>query len=337
MIREALDSFVASREVFEPRPDHVGASEIGLCARRVAYSKSIHVPVEGSWGAHMRGTTIEKFFWYPALKAKYGDKLLFAGPDQKTLKKGQLSATPDGILIGVKKDCLKYLGVKDVKATCILVECKSIDPRFDLQEAKAENVFQVQQQLGLIRECTKYKPEYALITYTDASFWDEVEEFAIKFDPRVYAEAKRRAAQILACKDDPSQIKPEGWISGGRECEYCPFKSTCSAVRTNVPAGETVQDPQFVAEIEDLAKAYLKIKEEAEALEEKRREAQHNIKVRLTDKGVRKVPGVVTWSYVKGRTSLDRDRLRKDLLAKGIDLSDYETTGDPSDSLRVTL
>ena len=39
----------------------------------------------------------------------------------------------------------------------VVVECKTIDPRVNLLEEKSENAFQVQVQMGLIRELTKYK------------------------------------------------------------------------------------------------------------------------------------------------------------------------------------
>ena len=42
----------------------------------------------------------------PALRARYGDKLLYAGDKQQTFVSGFLSATPDGLLIDQSRDAL---------------------------------------------------------------------------------------------------------------------------------------------------------------------------------------------------------------------------------------
>lgn len=340
MIREALDAYVAAnKRVFGlDRLQTVGASEIGLCARRVGYAKkNPDLGVEGGWGASVRGTTMEEAFWYPALKAKYGDRLKRAGPDQETLAKGRLSATPDGVLTGLKRNALAYLGVPDIKSTCIMVECKTIDPRMSLKEAKSENVFQVQVQMGLIRELTRWKPSYALITYTDASFWDEIDEFVVEFDPKVYEAAKRRADLIFGV-DDPTELKPEGWIAGGRECEYCPFALQCGIERRRVPTGiEPVLDPQFIAEIEDLCREARTHKDAGDEAQARYKDLQVQIKDRLREKRVRKIPGVVSWSEVKGRTTIDAPRLEEKLAAVGIELADYQKTGEPSDRFQILL
>lgn len=341
MIREALDAYVEkNKRVFGlDRLETVGASEIGLCARRVAYAKKQPgLGVEGGWGASVRGTIMEDAFWYPALKAKYGDRLKRAGPEQESLALGRLSATPDGVLTGLKRDALAYLGVKDIRSSCIMVECKTIDPRVNLKEAKSENEFQVQVQMGLIRELTEHRPHYALITYTDASFWDELDEFAVKFDPGTYAAAKTRALTIFGVSD-PTELKPEGWIAGGKECEYCPYAKPCGHERRRVPTGKEPAsiDPQFEAEIMDLCREANAHRKVGDSATEKFKDMQVQIKARLRDKGIRKVPGVVSWSEVKGRTTIDVPRLQEKLAEVGIDLGDYEKTGDPSDRFQILL
>lgn len=339
MIKEALDEYARSmvRE-FGDRTKTVGSSEVGLCIRRVWYAKHGRggPGVVGAWGAWVRGTVMEDCFWYPALKAKYGAKLKYAGPDQKTLRRGQLSATPDGILTGVSRDCLAHLGVPNVGSSCILVECKSVDPRVDVRVAREENVFQVQVQMGLVRDCTRYQPNYALISYTDASFWDEVDEFAIRFDPKVYEAAKVRAARIFGATE-LSEVKPEGWISGGRECEYCPFLEPCGGARHDVPARRIAPlDDQFIAEVEDLCREANKVRKRGDSAYEEFRDYQEQIKQRLRDKGVNRIPGVVSWSTVKGRRTYDMEKLRADLLRVGIDLAPYESFSDPSDRLNIS-
>src|SRR5215831_19209067 len=188
MIKEALDAHAKDleRSFSHDRRRTVGASEIGLCARKVAWRKredgNEDAQFVQGWGSHVRGTIIERAFWYPALRSKYGDNLKFSGPDQQTFESGALSATPDGIVCNLPRDALMSLGIDDIESDCVLTECKTIDPRINLVEERAANHFQVQVQMGLVRLFTVYKPIYAVISYVDASFWDSVSEFPVKFD-----------------------------------------------------------------------------------------------------------------------------------------------------------
>lgn len=353
MIIEALNEYVEKmKRDMGDRTQTVGASEVGLCERRIWYSKRgrDHVPAVGSWGAYTRGTTMEEAFWYPAMRAHFGDKLVHAGPDQANIRLGQLSATPDGILTGLKKNALMHKGIRDIKSDCIMVECKSIDPRADLRKEKEEHLFQVQVQMGLVRDPKAvwffrgkqfkpprvFKPEYALISYTDASFWDEVEEFAIRYDPKVYAVAKVRAARIFGATES-TELKPEGWITGGSECEYCPFNKPCGVDRRRVPTGEwKTPDPQFLAEIMDLCAEANRHRAVGDAETAKFKDYQDQIKNRLREKGIRKIPGVVSWSAVSGRTTYDMDKIREAVEGLGIDIADFAKHGAESDRLVIS-
>jgi hypothetical protein len=251
MIREALDAYArASARKFEDRHQTVGASEVDQCARRVYWTKMDGDPVYGvarnpdyvdGWGAARRGATFEDHFWVPAMRARFGEQLLYAGDQQQTLVSEFLSATPDGLLIDLPRDALAGLGIADIGSGELVLECKTADPRTSLQQAKPEHVFQVQVQLGLLRELTPHRPNFALISYVDASFWDNVIEFAIAFDATIYATAKERARNIMLARS----------AAGGSECKFCPYTVVCRRART----GKTDADPQFVAEVGDLARA----------------------------------------------------------------------------------
>jgi hypothetical protein len=234
------------------------------------------------------------------------------------------------------KDALAHLGIPDIGSDCILTECKTADPRTNLSEAKPENVFQAQVQMGIIREVTALRPNYSVLSYTDASFWDEVLEFPIKFDEQVYATAKQRAAMIMTATV-ATELKPEGWIAGGRECDFCPFYKPCGIERRNVPTQDTIPDPQFVAEIADMARAAKQLEAVRDANETRLREMQQQIKDRLREKSVRKIPGVVTWSAVKGRPSWDNKAVREAAAAAGVDVGQFSTVGEPTDRLQITL
>jgi hypothetical protein len=349
MIGAALDRYARSHDrVFEDRANTVGASDVGRCARQVYYIKSEGDPDYGvprnpgfaeSWGATTRGRIFEDCFWVPALRAQYGERLQLAGEQQESLALGFLSATPDAVIVGLAGDVLAPLGVPDIGGDgSLALECKTIDPRARLDGPRLEHVYQAQVQLGLLHTLTSHRPEYALLSYTDASFWDVLYEFPVRRDPKVFVTAQRRAAEILTARS-AEQLKPEGWIAGGRECERCPYSRACGGERARVPQQASAPpDPQFVAEIADLARANKRREADVETATAAFRASQLDLKERLRARGFRRVVGdgvAVTWSAVKGRPSYDMPAIRAAAAAVGIDLGQFETTGDPSDRLVI--
>jgi hypothetical protein len=350
MIAEALAAYAAeTTRLFEGRSNTIGASEIGQCARKTFFTKNESdwligaardADHEDSWGAALRGRTFEDIVWVPALRRRFGDRLLFAGADQRTFASGYLSATPDGLLVDMAADILTPLGIPDI-GDSLVVECKTVDPRTKLDEARPEHAYQAIVQMGLFRKLTPHRPDYALISYTDASFWNEITEFPVKFDSVIFASAEARATLIQTAQS-PEEIAPEGWITGGGECRYCPFTSACGRMRHAVPtaAASEQPDPQFVAEIADLARTAKQQRRDAEAGTVRLREIEHEIRERLRSRGLRRVVGdgvSVTWSPVKGRPSYDMPAIREAAEKAGIDLSQFATVGDPTDRLTVTI
>src|SRR5262249_6587476 len=252
-----------------------GGSEVGQCARKVYFAKNAGDRVYGAasdedfasaWGAALRGRLLEDDLWVPALRAQYDERLLYAGEEQQTLASDFLSATPDGLLIEQPRDALAALGVADIGGDgSIVVECKSIDARARLDEPRPEHRYQAIVQMGLFRELTKHRPQWAIVSYINASFLDDVAEFAVAFDAALFANARARAAAIMTATA-ADQLKPEGWIAGGRECRYCPFTTACGVLRHAVPTRPSAEppDPQFIAEIADLARAAKARRREAE-------------------------------------------------------------------------
>jgi len=332
------------------RETSVGASEIGQCERKIGYEKHDADQDEEfirTWGAAQRGISIEKSFFVPAMKKFYGENFIAAGSKQKRLVDGNLSATPDALLVNQPRNLLAGLMVPDIGPSgCVAVECKTVDPRVNLSKPKPEHIFQVVVQLGLLRKLTEYQPDYALLSYINASFLDDVVEFVIEFDEAVFAEAYKRADKIINATA-AAQLKPEGWIAGGGsesgECKYCPYATACRALRGDIPLGIDklgFNDPQFIAEVTDLAyqerERHAAVKE-ADALH---REAQEKIKERMRERSLRtlKTSDInVVWSTVKGRPSYDWPGIRAAVAEAGLDLSPYETTGEPSDRLSVTV
>ena len=247
-----------------------------------------------------------------------------------------MSATSDGLLVGVSPDALSHHGIDDIGANSLVVECKSIDPRAGLKDAKAEHQFQVHCQMGLIRHCTEYRPNFALISYTDASFLDDVTEFAIPFDPKIYAAAKTRATRVMTA-DAALDLPSEGKLAGGSECRYCPHRSRCADVTVGaIPEDREPLGGNALAALKALVDEEQAARTEKDATARRLTDAQERIKDFLREHRTRKVEGdnwSVTYFPVKGRMSLDK----KAVEAAGIDLSPFETPGDPGERLAIKV
>lgn len=332
------------------RKKFIGASEIGLCARRIWYAKqqqnapidTKHSDIAESWGASRRGVIFESKFWLPAMRARFGDNLLYAGPKQISMTFGPLRATPDGLLVHQPRTLLKDFGITDIGSSReVVTECKTVDPRIPLQTAKAEHVFQTIVQLEMFHRTTKHRPKYAVVSYANASFYDDVTEFIVARDPAVFEHAIRRADKILQTTD-VKLTKPEGWVGGGRECGYCKFKTSCDIVRIGEPAVVPAPspNPKAVEELYRLGKAERALATRTSRLEEEQRDLQDQIKRLLSDIGLRTVddPRIkIIWSPVVGRPAWDMPALRNAAQALGLDIQKFERTGAPSDRLLVTL
>jgi hypothetical protein len=325
------------------RGNTVGASEIGLCARRTWFVKN-EVPHDPGfverYGALERGNVIEQHWVVPALRAfiQYPVELLYAGNDQRTLVDGYLSATSDALIVNAPRDCLAWLGIPDIgPSECLGIEIKSIDPRVSVKEAKAAHEYQVHVQMGLLRGCTNDAPDYTLIAYVDASFLDEVTEFAVKYDPAIYQAAQDRARQIMTAPHALS-LRPEGKMAGGRECGYCPWASLCAHVTvSNMPPDEKpALAPVEVEALFKLVELEHWYNIQVDAFEKEHVMAKQQIKEFLTAHKIRRYHNdefSVAWSSAKGRVSIDIAAAE----AAGIDLDPYRKEGDPGERLTVKV
>lgn len=340
-IKAMLDGYAAATEKVwaHDRSSTEGASGIFTCRRKrwFAQNDAPHDPdYVDRYGAKRRGDLIEAHWVVPALRRGMpeGCRLIWAGEDQRTLVDGYISATPDGLIVNDNPFPVTVEGIELAPGGALSVEIKSIDPRVDLREAKSEHIGQVHVQMGLIRQCTPYRPDWAIVVYVDASFLDDVNVFPVKFDPAVYAAARARATSIMLA-DSADALPPEGKIGGGKQCQYCPYKSRCAGVsagivpRDVVPIGENLR-----AAFRNLVERRRIAKENVETAETDLASLEQSIRDLLRENGTRKVEGdgwSITWFPVKGRKSLDRAAVE----AAGIDLSPFEREGDPAERLTI--
>lgn len=320
----------------------VGASEVFGCIRQAWFKKlgeengflpdPDHV---SGWGATSRGDIIEQYHAVPALKGHLPAdiRILGAGKRQQTLVVGKNSATPDGVLTGLAKDALANYGVEDIEGDCILTEFKSVDPRITLRKPKDIHVGQVQQQMGIIREKTPLRPMYAVIMYFNASFLDDMTIFAVRFDEGMWKNAKTRA-NLVYSTTNPAKLPAEGKLENA--CEYCAFKVACASVMkgSHPLHGSKSPKPEVMKEIERLAIIRQDAQDKKNAAEREEALATEDLKeyLRVNNvKGGKSDTVSVSYSFSEGRKGLDKKALEED----GVDLSKYETTGLPFETIRV--
>lgn len=350
--KQGFDDYIAAHQKTwkHDRKKSVGASEIFACLRKAWFGKH-DAPIDPghkeSWGAMERGNLIEEYHVEPAirwyLESKFpegGARLTMGGKRQRTLidTVNQISATPDGLVIGADDDALAKYGIPSLGGSgCFNFEIKSIDPRVNLKEEKAVHRGQTIVQMGLTREKMMYKPNYAVIVYVDASFLDDIDVFVVPFDQRTYDAAKERGRRVYDTKD-PAEIMPEGKLDGS--CQYCKYTHACArasreATPTDGEATASNLPPALMDEVEKLLIEERAAKKAAVDAEKAHKTLQEQLKEWLREIGVKRViagdiKASITWN--KGRKSFDRKAAEAD----GLDLSKYDKEGEGFDTLRVT-
>lgn len=348
---EAYDTYVKSHQKVwaHDRSKTVGASEAFGCLRKVWFSKN-NAPKDSdykeSWGALQRGDLIEGYFAEPAVKwfletYFYDTRLIWGGKDQQTLKApdAPLTATPDGLVIDADDDALELYGIPSLGGTgCFNFEIKSIDPRVNLKEEKSIHRGQTIVQMGITRETTEYRPNYAVIVYVDASFFDDIEIFVVPFNQQTYDAAKARARSVYEIKN-VSQIFSEGKVDGG--CDYCPFTQECArangrATPTEGEANAKNTSLVLMEEAEGLIRDERAASAAKKAAEAEHKLASEKLKQWFSDVGVRRVevPDVakVSISWVKGRKTYDVEAMR----AAGIPVEDFTKVGEGHSRLSIS-
>lgn len=323
----------------------VGASEAFDCARKVFFKKWGYEPDdnhEQDWGAAKRGDIIENHFAVPATQAilTEGAELLYAGDDQDTLKSGRLTATPDGLIVGLERDALKQLGIDDIESDCVVIEYKSFDPRATINEEKSIHAGQTQVQMGLFHEKTEFRPEYAVIVYFNASWLSDIRPFVVKRDPKVYAAAQARSKAVFVKDAQPIDFMAEGKLSGA--CSLCEFTEEC-AIATGEATPKTKKKIEDAAVIEKLAILATRQKDRAEVAKEAekdRKAIDEEIKSLLREhdtKGHTDDLVSISLSWCSGKKSLDTTLLAAELEELGVDIKEFEKEGNGYERLTVKL
>lgn len=342
--KEFTNSIQTGVELVESGTETIDGEEFQLYEEQATFSLVPMYPEdeddEDSWGAAKRGDILEMNYVVPAMRDYLSKgKLIWSGPDQRTLIDGRNSATPDGLFIGQDRDALALYGIPDIGTHCFGLEIKSIDPRVRLDEEKAIHHGQTIQQMGLIRAKTPYKPEYTVIIYVDASFLDKIHIFPVKYDEEPWEAAKLRAHAVFET-NDPALLPPEGKLDG--ECKFCKFTRSCGIVTNgSIPDDNSKlsqADEELLSEFDVLTAEWKEKKTVAEETAKEFEEMKEKVKDALKLAGTRKIGGKkakrdwsISWSSRDGARRVSNKLMEE----AGIDLEPYRTEGTPYDVLLV--
>lgn len=329
----------------------VGASECFACIRKTWFTKLGHKygfepdpEYRDSWGAMERGNIIENSYIVPAVEEglrRRGMDLIMAGDGQDTLIDGIHSATLDGLIINAPRDLLAYYGVEDILANEAVLEMKSFDPRLTLAHEKEVHRGQVQMQMGMIRDLTDYKPEYAALLYINASWLDDIRVFPIEFDENEYRIGRARNEAVFNAKA-PGELAAEGKMDG--MCDYCPYQKSCALASVSRVPKKTdplkakeiaMQDTQFLSALDPLVNKQLVLKDQKKDIESELEEVNEGIRQTLIQHGKSRAVGEnwkISYSAQKGRKTLDKAKM----LEAGLDPEDYMSEGTGFEKLTVT-
>lgn len=347
------------------RSQTVGASEIGLCARRIGLEKKLGSSAYDSdyappSGAAQRGNILEDAWTTPLMHHAVNTQLesgqlLWAGSgEQRTfeVKEWRLSATPDGMVVGADRTALTKCGIPDLgENASFLVEMKSHDPRLNMKDGpKPAHLAQLNVQIGLVRELTEYKPSYGVIATVDASFLDKTRLWPHRFERHTFLNQIVRAKDIYDT-EDPMTLRPEGMIAGGKECSECPYFRKCTGYADRIPAfGDTSVDIKTLprgarGQIIKYAGTVLNTGRQIRALKEEQRTAEYLLREEMLRANVANVKGEfrygavpnfqVAWRKTNGRTTWDGKGMAKFIEANGLDASPFKSKTKGSDRMSV--
>jgi CRISPR/Cas system-associated exonuclease Cas4 (RecB family) len=316
----------------------LGASETFTCLRRAYYMRNDAEATEMSMGAAERGNIMEKHFIVPKLQYIYGeDNVKYASDDQESFILGLNSVTPDALIVNQPKDALIGDGLVDIESDCFATEIKSFDPRKSVHEASFEHVGQSQIQLHAFRTLTPYKPTYSIVLYVNASFYDDVRPFIVKYDPHVFKVAQDRAKEVYAARD-PLDLMPEGAFTGA--CDYCPYAAICKDAEVrSVPGAKNTLDTTSTEALGLLLQEAVDVKQAITPLNKRKKEIDFEVKTFLrahkTSHAITEFANVAFTAH-DGKTKLDDDKLDAFLTSHGKTRAEFEDAGNDYTKLTIT-
>lgn len=177
----------------------------------------------------------------------------------------------------------------------VIIECKTISSPLPNNAPRESWIYQVQLQLGLLKEASK-KESRAIIVVLDLNS-GAASEFELKFNQATYDIAIKRAKELW--QNVNSKNEPDGEISD--LCAYCSFKGNCNTLRKNA---QNMSYDIFL---------YLQRIMELKPLIAEEKAIKENIKAFMEAGNIQKGTAgdfTVTLSKRKGRESIDINELK---------------------------
>lgn len=350
---DMFDEHIANNQKTWPQDRRltVGASECFGCIRKTWFTKRGHLygfesdpAYEDSWGAMERGNIIENSYIVPAVEEglkRRGMELTMAGEGQDTIIDGIHSATLDGLVLNAPRDVLAYYGVEDIGTDSFVLEMKSFDPRLTLQHEKPVHRGQTQMQMGMVRDTTEHKPNFAVLLYINASWLDDIRIFIIPFEEDEYRLGRARNEKVFEATE-PKMLHAEGKLDG--MCDYCSYAKSCNSVsvgRVPTPramlksAEVAAQDTQMVEMLDRLVSTQGEIKADKKDAEAKLENVNEQIRQALIVHGQSRAAGAdwkIAYTAQKGRKTINKALM----IEAGLDPEDFMAEGAGFEKLTVT-
>ena len=298
------------KEWSEGRTDNVGASELFSCEKRVHYRKTDKENSKPMSGHMLRGDILENYYLAEVIKARFGDKASHLGSEQQTFRKGNVTATPDGILTDVPRiEIEEFFGLElDKDYRDYIVEFKTHHPMADksLGQYSPEHEMQTRVQMFV---CDK---PAAILVYCEAASLDITTYY---FERNIVTESNmlERADKILKGED----LFEEGLISG--ECKYCEYVERCGVDTTESDTSNNgcIEKESF----DELIREY----EEVNKAVKRQKALKKLILAELSSERIQSHGYVFSLGYTKPRRMLNTKKLTDMLIKKGATEEEIET------------
>lgn len=290
----ALQARLESPNTFPDRDSYFGASEIGLCLRRVIASKTTPESFDNaSMGRMLAGRAMENEV---VQLVRIALDLRETGRVQKewihpTLP---LRAHPDGRILDPEGD-----GVLEVKTASA-----STFKRYQNDGLPPHYLDQVQVQMGLSGL------DWALVVLVSRENLAEVSAFRVNYDPSHFVGLEARAAWAAPYLQEALEL-PEGECERGF-CFNCPFAGDCPQFQARRASGELpeVARLQLECQLEELSEAERVLN----PLQARCTELRNQVKAALDTFGVQRVvlEGGTAQLVTTTRSSFDSKALQRD-------------------------
>lgn len=290
----ALQARLESPNTFPDRASYFGASEIGICLRRVIASK--HSPVTfdpASMGRMLAGRAMENEV---VQLVRLALDLRDTGRVQKEWIHPNLPlrAHPDGRILDPGGDGI--LEVKTASAAAF--------KRYQNEGLPLHYIDQVQVQMGLSGL------DWALVVLVSRENLAEVATFKVAFNPSHFVGLEARASWAAPYLIQREEL-PEGECERGF-CFNCPFSSDCPQMQAKRVSGELpeVARLQLECQLEELSEAERVL----DPLQARCTELRNQVKTALDAFGVQRVvlDGGTAQLVSSTRTSFDGKALQRD-------------------------